>query len=90
MFYNAMRCNGVSAVEAKTMYYALYKFGRHWRFPIKRAKPVKVGGAMVARAEEIPRALPVDQNQIAEARNWIRDTEPSLDQIEQRADAETR
>src|SRR3989441_10729453 len=90
MFYNAMRCGGVSAVEAKTMYYALYKFGRHWRFPVKRAKPVKVGGAMVARAEEIPRALPVDQNQIAEARNWIRDTEPSLDQIEQRADAETR
>jgi len=90
MFYNAMRCSGVSAVEAKTMYYALYKFGRHWRFPIKRAKPVKVGGAMVARAEEIPRALPVDQNQIDEARNWIRDTEPSLDQIQQRADAETR
>jgi len=90
MFYDAMRCSGVSAVEAKTMYYALYKFGRHWRFPIKRAKPVKVGGAMVARAEEIPRALPVDQNQIDEARNWIRDTEPSLDQIQQRADAEAR
>jgi hypothetical protein len=90
MFYNAMRCSGVSGVEAKTIYYALYKFGRHWRFPVKRAKPVKVRGTMVARAEEIPRALPVDQNQIDEARSWIRATEPSLDQIEQRADAETR
>src|ERR1700730_3405565 len=41
MFYTAMRCSGVSAVEAKTMYYALYRFGHHWRFPIKRAKKVK-------------------------------------------------
>ena len=42
MFYNAMRCSGVSAVEAKTMYYALYRFGNHWKFPIKRGKPVKL------------------------------------------------
>src|SRR5205085_7469630 len=41
MFYNAMRCSGVSAVEAKTMYYSLWRFGHHWRFPIKRAKAVK-------------------------------------------------
>jgi len=27
MFYYAMRCSGVSAVESKTMFYALYKFG---------------------------------------------------------------
>ena len=32
MFYNAMRCSGVSAVEAGTMYYSLRKFGRHWIF----------------------------------------------------------
>jgi len=25
MFYNAMRCSGVSALEAKTMYYALLR-----------------------------------------------------------------
>src|SRR5881396_1242639 len=31
MFYNAMRCSGVSAAEAKTIYYALYKFGHHWK-----------------------------------------------------------
>jgi len=88
MFYNAMRCSGVSAVEAKTMYYSLYKFGRHWKFP--RAEPVKLGGAMVARAEEIRRAIPVNPDQINEAREWIRSAEPSLDQIEQRADAENR
>jgi hypothetical protein len=90
MFYNAMRCSGVSAVEAKTMYYALYKFGHHWKFPIKRGKPVKYQGALVARGEEIPRAIPVNPAQINDARDWISDTDPSLEQIEQRANTETR
>jgi len=89
MFYNAMRCSGVSAVEAKTMYYALFKFGHHWKFPIKRGKPVKYEGALVARGEEIPRAIPVNRVQINEARDWISNTDPSLEQIEQRANAET-
>ncbi len=90
MFYNAMRCSGVSAVEAKTMFYALYRFGHHWKFSIKRAKPVKFGGKMVARAEEIPRAIPVNENEVSDARDWIRRAQPSLEQIEQRADAEAR
>ena len=77
MFYYAMRCSGVSAIEAKTMFYALYKFGHHWKFPIRRAKPVKYEGALVARAEEIPRAVPVNPAQINEARDWIRRAEPS-------------
>jgi len=90
MFYNAMRCSGVSAVEAKTMFYALCRFGHHWKFSIKRAKPVKFGGKMVARAEEIPRAIPVNENEVSNARDWIRRAQPSLEQIEQRADAEAR
>ena len=88
MFYNAMRCSGVSVVEAKTMFYALYRFGHHWKFPIKRAKPVKFEGAMVARGEEIPRAIPVNENDVNEARDWIRRAQPSLEQIEQRAETE--
>jgi hypothetical protein len=90
MFYYAMRCSGVNAVEAKTMYYALYKFGHHWKFPIKRGQPVRYEGQLVARAEPIPRAIPVNPNQIDKARDWIRDTDPSLEQIEQRANAEPR
>jgi len=90
MFYNAMRCSGVNAVEAKTMYYTLYKFGHHWKFPIKRGKPVKYEGQMVARAEEIRRAIPVNPTQINEAREWINNTDPTLEQIEQRANAEGR
>jgi Protein of unknown function (DUF1353) len=87
MFYYAMRCSGVNAVQAKTMFYALYRFGHHWKFPIKRGKPVKFEGQMVARA--IPRAMPVNQNEVNDARDWIRRAEPSLEQIEQRAEAET-
>jgi len=89
MFYNAMRCSGVSAVEAKTMYYALYKFGHHWKFPVRRAKPVKVNGETVARGEEVPRAIPLDMNQINNARVWIRNNDPSLDAIERRVESET-
>ena len=88
MFYHAMRCSGVSAVEAKTMFYALYKFGHHWKFPIKKAKPVKYEGQLVARGEEIPRAIPVDPAQITQAKDWISNTDPSLEQIEQRAQTE--
>ena len=88
MFYNAMRCSGVSVGEAKTMYYALYKFGRHWKFPIKRGKPVKYKGELVTRGEQIPRAVPVNPVLINQARDWISNTDPSLEQIEQRANTE--
>jgi hypothetical protein len=90
MFYNAIRCSGVSAVEAKTMYYALYKFGHHWKFPIKRAKPVKYQGELVARGEQIPRAIPVNPVLINQAHDWINNTDPTLEQIEQRANTETQ
>ncbi len=86
MFYNAMRCSGVGPVEAKTMYYALYRFGRHWDFKVKKAKPVKMGRKIVARAEpEYPRAKPVTINDVEAARDWIRNAQPSIEEIEQRA-----
>jgi hypothetical protein len=89
MFYNAMRCSGVGRVEAGTMYYALYKFGRHWKFEVKKAKPLKPKeAAALARNEEFPRAIPVNASEINDARDWIRGSEPSLEQIEQRANAE--
>jgi hypothetical protein len=89
MFYNAMRCSGVGAVEAKTMYYSLLRFGHHWRFPIKRAKRVKPSDLEreeQMQAEQYPRATPA--NDIDAARNWIRGNDPSLQEIEQRAGSE--
>jgi hypothetical protein len=86
MFYDAMRCSGVSALEAKTMYYALYRFGRHWKFSIKRAKPVKIGRKVVARAEPVlPAPAPDVQGDIEAARDWIRTASPSVEDIERRA-----
>lgn len=91
MFYNAMRCSGVGPVEAKTMYYALLRFGRHWKFSVKRAKPVKMGRKMVARAEpEYPRAVAVNQEEIKTAEDWIRNAQPTVEQIEQRAATASR
>jgi hypothetical protein len=79
MFYNAMRCSGVGAVEAGTMYYSLRKFGHHWKAP--KAEPVKVGDEIVARAE------PVNQADLNATRDWIRSSNPNLEQIEQRAES---
>jgi hypothetical protein len=94
MFYNAMRCSGVSAVEAGTMYYALYKFGRHWKFTVKKAKKLskkeRMAMAQPAEPVEFPKAEPVNRVSIDQARDWIRNAEPSLDQIEQHANAEGR
>ena len=89
MFYNAMRCSGVGPIEAKTMYYALLRFGWHWDFSVKKAKPFKIGRKMVARAE--PKAPPTvaAQQEIQGMRDWIRQSEPSVEQIEERADVDT-
>jgi len=89
MFYNAMRCSGVSAVEAGTMYYALYKFGHHWKYTIKKAKPVK-GSERVARNEDFPRAISVNESEVNAARDWIRNADPSPEQIQERANSEER
>ena len=92
MFYNAMRCSGVSAIEAKTMFYALYRFGRHGAFEIKKAKRVKPSELAQAQGEEeseqLPRAIPVNAADINATRDWIRSADPSMEQIEQRAGAE--
>ena len=81
MFYNAMRCSGVSPTEAKTMYYALYRHGRHWKY---------LRGVAIASARDeqtVPRALPVSEEEIEETRSWIENANPSLTQIEARAAA---
>jgi len=80
MFYNAMRCSGVGATEAKTMYYALYRHGRHWK------RPRFLPGSALAEDEVVPRAIAVDeQEDIAATRDWIENARPSLAQIEARA-----
>jgi hypothetical protein len=88
MFYNAMRCSGVGAVEAKTMFYSLYRFGRHGAFAEKAKKEAKPSES-VAQGEQLPRAIPVSAAEIDATRDWIRGNDPSLEEIEARA-AEAR
>jgi len=46
MFYTAMRCSGVPAVQAKIMYYAVYRFGPRWP---STEEAVSVGGTGATR-----------------------------------------
>jgi hypothetical protein len=75
MFYNAMRCSGVGAIKAKTMYYTLVRHGRHWK------------SSRAAAAELAERPQPADVEQVQE---WIRANDPSLEQLESRASEERR
>jgi hypothetical protein len=89
MFYDAMRCSGVGAVEAKTMYYALLRFGRHWKFGIKKAKRPKpneiAAAAGMPQPEEPARGTAIDPDDVNAIREWIKRNDPSLDQLESRA-----
>jgi hypothetical protein len=90
MFYNAMRCSGVGAVEAKTMYYALLRFGRHWKFTVKKAKPVLPDSTRDLVNPQEPRSTTLDPNEVGAIQQWIRQNDPTLDQIESRVDAKGR
>ncbi len=72
MFYDAMRCSGVNVVEAKTFYYALYHRGRHWKFKKK---------------DEELRSTAINPAEVDAIQDWIKKEDPSLDQIESRAEA---
>lgn len=82
MFYNAMRCSGVGAVTAKTMYYALLKYGRHWDHPRAAAVERPGGGAEAPPAERVTSVTPAE---VGEVRNWIEENQPDLREIEGRA-----
>ena len=72
MFYNAMRCSGVGAVTAKTMYYTLVRHGRHW----KSRRDISPA------AQSASRPSPGDVDEI---QRWIKTSDPSLEQIDARA-----
>src|SRR5256885_2349862 len=89
MFYNAMRCSGVGVVEAKTMYYSLLRFGWHWKFSVKKAKPVLPDSSSDLLKHE-PRTTTLDPSEVDTVQQWIRQNNPTLDQIESRVDSKGR
>lgn len=78
MFYNAMRCSGVGALTAKTMYYALRRHGRHWKH--RQAVPVDL----------VRRPTSIAPSEVDEIQDWVKKNDPSLDQIEARAGGRLR
>ncbi|MDQ6861807.1 MAG: DUF1353 domain-containing protein [Verrucomicrobiota bacterium] len=79
MFYDAMRASGVGAVTAKTMYYVLVRHGRHWKH--KQAQPVD---------SDPRRPTEASPGEMDEIKSWIRNNDPGLNEIQQRAGGTTR
>jgi hypothetical protein len=79
MFYNAMRCAGVGALTAKTMYYALRRHGRHWKH--RQAVAVDNGPG---------RSTAIAPTEVSEIQQWVKKNDPSLDQIETHAKSPRR
>jgi hypothetical protein len=73
MFYNAMRASGVGATTAKTMYYVLLRHGRHWKH--RQALP----------ASDARRPTEINPGEVDEIQQWIRSSDPDLNQIQDRA-----
>ena len=89
MFHAAMLCSGVSAVRAKIMYYAVYRFGPRWTHG-----PAAVVEAfdMAVASPAVPTPLPVEAFDAASFQvdaAWIRSADPEVTEIEALADAKT-
>lgn len=90
MFYEAMRCSGVGPVQAKVMFYAVYRFGPRWSLPGSGVLELPAGlGALESVADQ---AAPLaadsfDPATAAEDVGRISADNPSLEAIEALADA---
>lgn len=82
MFYHAMLAGGVSELEAKVLYGAVYAGGPRWEIVVTKN---------LQGAEEqivIPRSVVISDQAQQEANSWIRSTNPSLEEIEHRLEAQ--
>jgi hypothetical protein len=80
MFYEAMRCNGVGAAQAKIMYYAVYRFGHRWPEPGAPAPEAAMPTSAPMLTEAAARTLLADAQAI-----YAHDL--SIEAIENLADA---
>jgi hypothetical protein len=83
VFYDGMIARGVETAEAKTMYYAVYKFGPRWVL----AKPAAQAVAADAKAIQITPARPATKAEAQAVATYISSADPTLKQIEALADA---
>ncbi|HEV2805022.1 MAG TPA: hypothetical protein VGW57_08850 [Chthoniobacterales bacterium] len=59
-------------------------------FSVKRSKPVLPDSAHPLLNPQEPRSTTLDPGEVGAIQQWIRQNDPSLDQIESRADAKGR
>jgi hypothetical protein len=69
MFYEACRCGGVTAVTAKTMYYAVHHFGPRWRVEERRA--IVAGAPVVERVVHDETPTPPSAAEAAAIARWF-------------------
>lgn len=82
MFYDAMVAGGVSELEAKLLYGAVYAGGPRWDIVVTKN---------LQGTEErivIPRSVVISDQAQQEANAWIRSTNPSLEEIERRLETQ--
>ncbi|WP_421850829.1 DUF1353 domain-containing protein [Oricola sp.] len=79
MFHDACRTGGVGALKAKLMYNAVRTFGPNWSGPSMEELPGAVPMA-------VPQMRSVDEGAFHELERWIEESNPSLDEIDERID----
>ncbi|MCE9524687.1 MAG: DUF1353 domain-containing protein [Planctomycetales bacterium] len=84
MFYEACRCGGVSLVQAKTLYYAVYNFGPRWQDPTLRG--VGPHGAVRSFGAGGPTAhatqpVAVDPHDLRAVMEYIQENNPTLAEL---------
>ena len=77
MFYDGMRCSGVSEVKAKIMYYAVYRFGPRW--PTPGLESVTATTAQPELSESNARSLAADAEAIYTQHLSLREIEALAD-----------
>lgn len=87
VFFEAMRCSGVSEVRAKTMYYAVYRFGPRWTTgPAAVAEAFDATGGPVSVATPLP-VEPFDSASFEADASRINEQDLDIAAIEALADA---
>ena len=85
MFYNASLVEGLSESEAKTLYLAAYAGGWRWEIP-----GTSCYGSCHIAATSLAWKPAVTESIIQPLVEWIKQTNPTLDEIETRVDAVTK
>lgn len=91
VFYDGMIANGVDPVQAKLMYYAVYRFGPRWEIRTERVPVPQFSGPPRMVDREIAVELPSAEYNAADveaALALIASSNPSLEDLDRLADSD--